>query len=1239
MSLKHEIRLDNTQLRADAEKASQLIKGIGDSAHKEAVKIKNQFESIGKGFVALGGTAAVGALGKQILDTTAKFEKFGIVLKNTLGEMKGAEALDMISKFAATTPFQLDEVTGAFIKMTNQGFTPTSNELIKLGDLASSTGKSFGQLAEAILDAQTGEFERLKEFGIKAKQSNDQVIFSFKDQQTTVAKSNAAIREYILSLGELQGIQGSNALISASLTGQISNLGDKLAAMYNEIGTANKGVLNIAVSGASALVDNYKSIGNVLMGLVATYGAYKTAVIVATVATNGLTMAESLWYIKSEALLAINKALNATMLKNPYVLATMAVLGIVGAMGLYANSIKKVKTEKELLNDIEAESTKNTRSEVGEIDRLKKILNDTNKTYNERKVALDRLKDIVPDYHASLTNEGVLINNNADALDLYVKKLMIAEKIKLTIAKQSEAQQKFDDYKTENKDVLKSALRKEPNQRFAGEASAIETWTKLAKEAGNYESILEKLQSELVGIDAKTITLDKKVETESERKAREQEKKNELDFEKLKLDSKKKLNNEELQLLRSKITNKKDLIDLEYEQTLESIKAEEDLYKEMALKAGEKSPNLSVFDKRRSVAADKRVSDKVQVDKDEKDALLNQYQTYLQKLKSLDEEYSKDSALLMGTENLTARTDQYKKDIQSLKNELIEASGLQDLYLGNGSEFIIEKIKKAIPLFSEIADLTKTQLEDVKSIINDIELTPEQLSTFKQAGIDVEKLVSELKKAKEASAGAINEQNWKNILESVNSLSRSVGSIGDTLSEMGGVVGEIGAGLSELADNMSSVYTAMTSSDPIQIISAGIDGLVKLISLVANQIRENKKAQEEWNSKIEESGRLMAMARIEAESYKTANIFGIENPYAKAIAGAKQYAEASKLLAEQTEKLSQGKVQTGSKKVVSGQNVGSGIGAGAAIGAAVGSFIPVVGTLLGAGIGALVGGLVGVIATKTEPVFQSLSEKYGSILTQEGELDPQLLADYEKLDEKTQDLIDNWKEIKAAQEDARKQMEENFKELAGDLGSSLSDALVDAFSNGDLYSAIDKFDAKVNEVISGILEQLIFDAIFGQMFTDLQKQFADSFGENGDNDITDELLKFNEKYKEGLAAYNEAMTAANSAMKNDGLAGFTPSSKDTREPISKGIAGASQDSISELNGRFTAIQQHTFGINESVKILQQNSSQALTHLAKIEVNTAKLEGVQQNLNTMNETLKSVKSGVEDMNTNGLKIRV
>ncbi len=116
MSLQYGIGLDTSQIARDAEKANQIFKGIGDHAKKQASVIDSSFRNA---FAIAGGMAGLGIIGRQILDTTAKFEKFGIVLKNTLGEIEGQKALDMIAHFAATTPFQLDEVTGALCERLN----------------------------------------------------------------------------------------------------------------------------------------------------------------------------------------------------------------------------------------------------------------------------------------------------------------------------------------------------------------------------------------------------------------------------------------------------------------------------------------------------------------------------------------------------------------------------------------------------------------------------------------------------------------------------------------------------------------------------------------------------------------------------------------------------------------------------------------------------------------------------------------------------------------------------------------------------------------------------------------------------------------------------------------------------------------------------------------------------------------------------------------------------------------
>ena len=205
---------------------------VGQSAQKTESVAKGRF---GKVASIIKNAFAIGAIiqfERKIIELGSEFQKFQAVLTTALGSGSLAEgAMASIQAFASKTPFSVRELTDAFVKLTNQGFKPTENEMRQLGDLAASTGKSFDQLAEGIIDAQVGEFERLKEFGIRASQQGDQVTFTFKGVTTTVDKTAGAIREYITALGDAEGVSGSMNAISKTLGGSISNMGDSFDAL------------------------------------------------------------------------------------------------------------------------------------------------------------------------------------------------------------------------------------------------------------------------------------------------------------------------------------------------------------------------------------------------------------------------------------------------------------------------------------------------------------------------------------------------------------------------------------------------------------------------------------------------------------------------------------------------------------------------------------------------------------------------------------------------------------------------------------------------------------------------------------------------------------------------------------------------------------------------------------------------------------------------------------------------
>ena len=231
----------------DTQKQLKDLQGRADQTNKKMRTEVSKTSKVVDNFAAkLAAVFTVGAaiqLTKSIISVRKEFATFQAVLKNTLGSSQAANReFDKIQRFASETPFSVRELTDSFVRLVNQGFKPTTEQMRQLGDLAASTGKDFIQLTEAIIDAQVGEFERLKEFGIRASKQGDIVTFTFKGIETQVDFTAGAIQEYILSLGDLEGVTGAMAEISKTLEGKLSNLKDTWESLLNVLGQRGEGV-------------------------------------------------------------------------------------------------------------------------------------------------------------------------------------------------------------------------------------------------------------------------------------------------------------------------------------------------------------------------------------------------------------------------------------------------------------------------------------------------------------------------------------------------------------------------------------------------------------------------------------------------------------------------------------------------------------------------------------------------------------------------------------------------------------------------------------------------------------------------------------------------------------------------------------------------------------------------------------------------------------------------------------
>lgn len=272
------------------EKLSGSMSDLGDAAN------------VLKGHIgALASAFSITAFAGKLIETQRQFDVLNASMVTISGSSQAA-ARDFawLKEFAATTPFALNEVVGAFVKMSALGLEPSKQALESYGNTASAMGKSLNQMIEAVADASTGEFERLKEFGIKSKVEGENVSFTFQGVTTTIRNSSQEITRYLDDIGRNQ-FAGAMAERAKTLDGAISNLGDTWDELFRTINNSNVGGLIFdSVTVASKSIEQATKIIDA-MSNAASRNRTETGAMAATL--NGITT-----LLETVAVLGVNVA-------------------------------------------------------------------------------------------------------------------------------------------------------------------------------------------------------------------------------------------------------------------------------------------------------------------------------------------------------------------------------------------------------------------------------------------------------------------------------------------------------------------------------------------------------------------------------------------------------------------------------------------------------------------------------------------------------------------------------------------------------------------------------------------------------------------------------------------------------------------------------------------------------------------------------------------------------------------
>lgn len=258
--------------------ASNMVRDFEEADKGISMSAKN----IG---LSLAGVAASYVSIDRLINTQRTFDKLNAGLITATGSAEGAAAaFDSLQKFAKETPYGLEQSIQAFIKLKNLGLDPSEAALMSYGNTAAAMGRDLDQMIEAVADATTGEFERLKEFGIKASQENGKVSLLFKGQTITIKNSAKEIEKYLLRLGNVDFASASTNRMK-TLDGSILNLEDTIDSLFLKVSQSGIGdAIKSGVDGTSesleTLGDNLDTVGDIALVVGAIFaGRYSASMI------------------------------------------------------------------------------------------------------------------------------------------------------------------------------------------------------------------------------------------------------------------------------------------------------------------------------------------------------------------------------------------------------------------------------------------------------------------------------------------------------------------------------------------------------------------------------------------------------------------------------------------------------------------------------------------------------------------------------------------------------------------------------------------------------------------------------------------------------------------------------------------------------------------------------------------------------------------------------------------------
>lgn len=468
--LHFDITGDNSNFLRKLREVETGVTNTSKEIEKNGLGIEDMFNKMTKAAAAFGAGFTAKELIQNIIQVRGEFQQLEVAFTTMLGSSEKANVLmAQLTETAAKTPFDLQGVANGARQLLAYGTSAedVNETLIRLGNIAAGLSQPLGDLVYLYgttmtqgrlytqdLNQFTGRGipmikELAKEFGVAESEIKGMVeagMIGFPEVQKVIQNLTNEGGMFFNLMQEQ----------SKTITGQISNIGDSFSMMLNDIGKANEGIINDALSSVSYLIENYEKVGKILIELVGTYGAYRTALMAITALHNlqaagitALTAKEAIHYSWLVLTQKAQSLLNKTLLANPYVAVAAAVTAL--GLGIYKLVTYQTEAEKaqERLNDEFGKTEVAALNEMSTLRELNRQLTEAKKWSDEWYAIKEKIVNGYSKYLSGIDEE---IDKTGSLAGQY-------EKLEKAIRK-SMAAQNYTNFAKQEEDIYNSVREK-----------------------------------------------------------------------------------------------------------------------------------------------------------------------------------------------------------------------------------------------------------------------------------------------------------------------------------------------------------------------------------------------------------------------------------------------------------------------------------------------------------------------------------------------------------------------------------------------------------------------------------------------------------------------------------------------------------------------------------------------------------------------------------------------------------